>query len=400
MVKDVSPRLLEWIAYHHHFLGVEHFVLYDNNSTDGTVDVLRRAGLLEADDTQSGSSTSGTASGNADAVGAKRAGRGLVTRISWEHNGVENMHWSETTQHLMLLHCLKTLGAQTEVLGVLDVDEYIQIGAGREQGSSSASTSSSISAPVSSSGASSAAAGAGKIAGAGESSNANVLADWMWQTELAKRVERGITTESTRRRPLIAGVQLLTVLRTQTATFSRDKVRAAPNGGSRREGNSGGCFSKRNTCTKLEAGELVVEEMGVVAGQPCARRAEGPTTAHPRGRTLQENAEALPGRCIGHEKLILFPRNVHWFCQIHELCVYPDLARCVHPSTYGGKRSKAIKARVFSEVPPALASVAHYSDVQFGEYWATCQNSSTDAKMAALVPALRAEVERLALAAG
>jgi hypothetical protein len=50
MVRNSGPRLLEWIAFHRHFLGVEHFVLYDNNSTDGTEELLRKAGLLKAAD--------------------------------------------------------------------------------------------------------------------------------------------------------------------------------------------------------------------------------------------------------------------------------------------------------------------------------------------------------------
>jgi len=42
--KNEGPYLLEWIAYHH-AVGVEHFYLYDNDSTDGGSEVIRRSPL-------------------------------------------------------------------------------------------------------------------------------------------------------------------------------------------------------------------------------------------------------------------------------------------------------------------------------------------------------------------
>ncbi|WP_366916825.1 glycosyltransferase family 2 protein [uncultured Nitratireductor sp.] len=39
-MKDEGPYLLEWIAYHR-ALGVSQFLIADNNSTDGTGDLLR-----------------------------------------------------------------------------------------------------------------------------------------------------------------------------------------------------------------------------------------------------------------------------------------------------------------------------------------------------------------------
>lgn len=49
IVKNEAPYLLEWIA-HHRTVGVEHFVIFDNDSTDGTTDLLSglaRAGIVD-----------------------------------------------------------------------------------------------------------------------------------------------------------------------------------------------------------------------------------------------------------------------------------------------------------------------------------------------------------------
>ena len=40
--KDEAPYLLEWIAFHK-MVGVDLFVLYDNGSSDGGSDVVRRS---------------------------------------------------------------------------------------------------------------------------------------------------------------------------------------------------------------------------------------------------------------------------------------------------------------------------------------------------------------------
>ncbi len=42
--KDEAPYLLEWLAFHT-MIGFDHFVLYDNGSTDGGGDVIRRSGF-------------------------------------------------------------------------------------------------------------------------------------------------------------------------------------------------------------------------------------------------------------------------------------------------------------------------------------------------------------------
>lgn len=49
IVKDEAPYLLEWIA-HHRLIGVDHFVLFDNGSSDGTSEILARlaaAGIVD-----------------------------------------------------------------------------------------------------------------------------------------------------------------------------------------------------------------------------------------------------------------------------------------------------------------------------------------------------------------
>ncbi len=49
IVKNEAPYLLEWVAYHR-VIGVEFFYIYDNESTDGTAQILaslQRAGIIE-----------------------------------------------------------------------------------------------------------------------------------------------------------------------------------------------------------------------------------------------------------------------------------------------------------------------------------------------------------------
>ena len=40
--KDEAPYLLEWLAFHK-MIGIDLFVLYDNGSTDGGADLIRRS---------------------------------------------------------------------------------------------------------------------------------------------------------------------------------------------------------------------------------------------------------------------------------------------------------------------------------------------------------------------
>jgi hypothetical protein len=42
--KDEAPYLLEWIAFHR-MVGIDLLVLYDNGSTDGGPELIRRSSL-------------------------------------------------------------------------------------------------------------------------------------------------------------------------------------------------------------------------------------------------------------------------------------------------------------------------------------------------------------------
>jgi hypothetical protein len=86
IVKDEADYLEEWLAYHH-ALGVAHFFLYDNGSTDGS------AALLE-----------------------RYINHGLVTRIDWPIGGGQLAAYN---------HALRLFGATTEWLGFYDPDEFL-----------------------------------------------------------------------------------------------------------------------------------------------------------------------------------------------------------------------------------------------------------------------------------
>ncbi len=86
MFKDAAPYLVEWIEFHR-LVGVEHFYLYDNASTDDPRSVLepyRKAGLISLRDWPAGSS-----------------------------------------QKSCFDHCIKQASSETRWLGILDDDEFI-----------------------------------------------------------------------------------------------------------------------------------------------------------------------------------------------------------------------------------------------------------------------------------
>jgi hypothetical protein len=86
IVKDEATYLEEWIAFHA-ALGVDHFVVYDNGSTDGT------AGLLERYQTH-----------------------GLVTRLDWPLRGGQLAAYN---------HALRFFGGVADWLAYFDVDEFL-----------------------------------------------------------------------------------------------------------------------------------------------------------------------------------------------------------------------------------------------------------------------------------
>ncbi|MEA2026264.1 MAG: glycosyltransferase family 92 protein, partial [Chloroflexota bacterium] len=86
IVKDEADYLEEWLAYHV-ALGVDHFVIYDNGSTDGS------AALLE-----------------------RYVNHGLVTRIDWPLGGGQLSAYN---------HSLRMFGATSRWLAYYDVDEFL-----------------------------------------------------------------------------------------------------------------------------------------------------------------------------------------------------------------------------------------------------------------------------------
>lgn len=84
--KDEGKFLKEWLDYHL-TIGVDHFYLYDNNSTDNFMSVVRP--YIE---------------------------RGLVTLIDWPY---------QQAQVKCYKHCLETFCNETKWLGYIDADEFI-----------------------------------------------------------------------------------------------------------------------------------------------------------------------------------------------------------------------------------------------------------------------------------
>ncbi len=86
IVKDEADDLPEWLAYHV-ALGVDHFIIYDNGSTDGSAVLLERY-----------------------------INHGLVTRIDWPIGGGQLAAYN---------HALRMFGATAEWLAYHDVDEFL-----------------------------------------------------------------------------------------------------------------------------------------------------------------------------------------------------------------------------------------------------------------------------------
>jgi glycosyltransferase involved in cell wall biosynthesis len=86
IVKNEAEYLEEWLAYHL-ALGVDHFYLYDNGSTDGSAELLERY-----------------------------INHGLVTRIDWPIGGGQLAAYN---------HSLRMFGNSAEWLGYFDPDEFL-----------------------------------------------------------------------------------------------------------------------------------------------------------------------------------------------------------------------------------------------------------------------------------
>jgi hypothetical protein len=90
IIKDEAEYIREWIEFHR-LVGVQHFYLYDNDSSDGTVEAL------------------------SDYVAA-----GVVELTQWPHF-LAGAH----TQALAYAHALVTYGAKTRWMAFIDADEFL-----------------------------------------------------------------------------------------------------------------------------------------------------------------------------------------------------------------------------------------------------------------------------------
>ena len=91
IVKDEARFLPEWIEYHR-MMGVEHFFIFNNNSSDGIESVLRRY-----------------------------VNYGLVTLVSWTFHPGQVYAYS---------YAIKVFGHTTEWMALIDVDEFISMPSG------------------------------------------------------------------------------------------------------------------------------------------------------------------------------------------------------------------------------------------------------------------------------
>lgn len=89
IMKNESRYILEWISFHR-AIGVDKFVIYDNKSTDGAYDTL---------------------------VALDRAG--IIKCYSQASDG------SGSPQVKAYNHCLRNHGADTELMGFIDADEFL-----------------------------------------------------------------------------------------------------------------------------------------------------------------------------------------------------------------------------------------------------------------------------------
>jgi glycosyltransferase involved in cell wall biosynthesis len=86
IVKDEADYIVDWLCYHIS-LGVEHFFIYDNGSSDNTRELL-----------------------------TKFVNGGVVTLVSWPMRGGQIDAYS---------HAIKFLSGNAEWVGFLDIDEFL-----------------------------------------------------------------------------------------------------------------------------------------------------------------------------------------------------------------------------------------------------------------------------------
>lgn len=98
IVRNESAYLKEWIEFHR-MMGVSHFFIYDNGSSDGTMELLE-----------------------------SYVGQGLVTLVHWADflKGWEGVAGtSGRSQKLAMLHCLANFGHLAEWVAFIDADEFL-----------------------------------------------------------------------------------------------------------------------------------------------------------------------------------------------------------------------------------------------------------------------------------
>lgn len=97
--KDNADYFKEWIEFHR-LVGVDHFYLYNNSSSDNFHEILD-----------------------------PYISQGIVTLIEWpnidEHKWRSGYTWVQTTQTPAYRHCCKISAGRTKWLAVIDTDEFI-----------------------------------------------------------------------------------------------------------------------------------------------------------------------------------------------------------------------------------------------------------------------------------
>ena len=98
IVRNEDPYIEEWLEFHR-MMGVTHFFIYDNGSTDRTRDILSQ---YQAD--------------------------GIATVVPWDNfiMGWEGVAGATgRMQRLAMLHCLANFGHQAEWIAFIDLDEFL-----------------------------------------------------------------------------------------------------------------------------------------------------------------------------------------------------------------------------------------------------------------------------------
>src|ERR1700722_17968479 len=98
LFKNDAAYVLDWLEYHRH-IGVEHFYLYENESTDNTLEILQ-----------------------------PYVQKGIVEIIPWaavpDHQELRSQHF-DIYQMKAFNNCIHRCNGITEWLAVIDINEYI-----------------------------------------------------------------------------------------------------------------------------------------------------------------------------------------------------------------------------------------------------------------------------------